>query len=169
MKNISKITLASSIAFSSILSLNFVNSGDSHIEAETAQTPCYNYEGYAGNDSSFLLDKEFMNGIKFNDLTFNGIKVTSNTGNDSLTKYNQSFSEVSENHKSANLVDFNVKDKLTVQQLKNAYGSSLIKMKTHENSNSIYIYRPNNEISVMFNTNNVNVTDVHIGYGGVDG
>lgn len=110
-----------------------------------------------------------MNGIKFNDLTFNGIKVTSNTGNDSLTKYDQSFSEVSENHKSANLVDFNVKDKLTVQQLKNADGSSLIKMKTHENSNSIYIYRPNNEISVMFNTNNVNVTDVHIGYGGVDG
>lgn len=169
MKNISKITLASSIAFSSVLGLSFVNSGDSHIEAEAAQTPYYNYEGYAGNDSSFLLDKEFMNGIKYNNLTFNGIKVTDNTGNDRLTKYDQSFSGVSENHKSANSVDFNVKDQLTVQQLKNAYDSSLIKMKTHENSNDIYVYRPNNDIGVMFNTNNDNVTDVHIGYGGAGG
>ncbi|MBO3066064.1 hypothetical protein AABD42_09225 [Staphylococcus shinii] len=42
-------------------------------------------------------------------------------------------------------------------------------MKTHENSNDIYVYRPNNDIGVMFNTNNDNVTDVHIGYGGAGG
>ncbi len=33
----------------------------------------------------------------------------------------------------------------------------------------IYVYRPNNEIGVRFNTNNGDVTDVHIGYGGAGG
>jgi hypothetical protein len=168
MNKTTKTIVATTVAFGTLFGVGTASgvSAQNNV-AHAATTPYYTYHGYAGNDASFLLNKQFINGVKYNNVTFNSVKLSESQGSDTLTKYDQDFSGVSKNHKSANSVSFKVKSTLTVQQLKNAYGSSLSKMQTSEQTDDIYVYRPSqNGAAVMFQTDgNNNVDSVHIGYG----
>ena len=46
-----------------------------HQEAQAATTPYYTYHGYIGHNANFIMDKHFINAIKYDNVTFNGIKL----------------------------------------------------------------------------------------------
>ena len=84
----------------------------------TATSSYYNYNGYAGQNASFVLDKHFKNAIKAENVKFNGIKIKSTTSNKSVLKYDQYFRNVSKDGKTASLLDMEVKGQLSLTQLK---------------------------------------------------
>lgn len=47
-------------------------------QAEAAQTPWYNYNGYTSASSNFVLDKNFKTALKYDNVKINGYKLTSN-------------------------------------------------------------------------------------------
>ncbi|KYH14038.1 immunodominant staphylococcal antigen IsaB family protein [Staphylococcus kloosii] len=168
MNKTTKTIVATTVAFGTLFGVGTASgvSAQNNV-AHAATTPYYTYHGYAGNDASFLLNKQFIDGIKYNNVTFNGVKLAENQGSETLTKYDQDFSGVSKDQKKANAVGFKVKSKLTVQQLKTAYGSGLSEMQTSEKANDIYVYRPSQDgEAIMFQTDgNNNIERVSIGYG----
>ena len=46
-------------------------------EAHAATQPYYNYTGYTSYDSKFLIDPDFVNALKYNNVTFNGYQFSS--------------------------------------------------------------------------------------------
>lgn len=78
MKKLSKIVLASSIVFGTVLGANVINGEGMEKQAEAAQTPWYNYNGYTSASSNFVLDKNFKTALKYDNVKTNGYKLTSN-------------------------------------------------------------------------------------------
>ncbi|MBF7029880.1 immunodominant staphylococcal antigen IsaB family protein [Staphylococcus kloosii] len=170
MNKTTKTIVATTVAFGTLFGVGTASgvSAQNNV-AHAATTPYYTYHGYAGNDASFLLNKQFIDGVKYDNVTFNGVKITNVTGSQTFTKYDQTFTN-GENNKSANLVKFKVKDQLTVKQLKDAYGSELEQGKLGDKSNTVYQYKPKSPgLFVSFNVNNNKVSDVVIMYGGAGG
>lgn len=167
MNKTTKTIVATTVAFGTLFGVGTASgvSAQNNV-THAATTPHYTYHGYAGNDPSFLLNNQFIDGIKHNNVTFNGVKITEDQGSGILNKYDQNFTGIGKDHKSANSVSFKVKGTLTVQQLKNAYGSSLGEVKTPEKTADIYVYQPSqNGEAVMFQTDGNNINSVSIGYG----
>ncbi|MGW7904294.1 immunodominant staphylococcal antigen IsaB family protein [Staphylococcus xylosus] len=128
MKKLSKIVLASSIVFGTVLGANVVNGEGIEKQAEAAQTPWYNYNGYTAPSSNFVLDKNFKTALKYDNLKNNGYKLTSNksAASNEVKVYDQIFYKVS-NHK-ADQVAFNLDGRtVTPQKLINVYGQPVEK------------------------------------------
>lgn len=126
MKSISKITLASSIVFSSAVGLSLVNSDSTHTQAEAAETPYYNYTGYTSASSNFVLDQDFINSIQYDNLTINGYKITSNSANGGkeVNAYDQTFYKTSDNK--ADSVNFKLDGKtVSKEDLLKTYGQPI--------------------------------------------
>lgn len=126
MKSISKITLASSIVFSSVVGLSLVNSDNTHIQAQAAETPYYNYTGYTSASSGFVLDQDFINSLKYDNLTINGYKITqgdSETG-EMVDKYDQRFRELGKNKADAVTFDLDGKT-VSKEDLLKVYGQPI--------------------------------------------
>ncbi|WP_436862464.1 immunodominant staphylococcal antigen IsaB family protein [Staphylococcus caeli] len=171
MNKIAKTFVAGSIVLGTALGVSVSNVDVSQNETQAATTPYYHYDGYAGNNPSFLLNGQFKNGVKYNNVTFNGVKISSKTtGNTTIKKYDQAFSGYSKKHKTASNVNIPITRNLTYSQVKKAYGSELHKMKEPEKKSKgsgVYYYKPSQEgAAVYFEMTNSKVTEVNIGYGG---
>jgi hypothetical protein len=169
MNKATKTIVATTVAFGTLLGLgNASGVTTQNNVAHAATTPYYTYHGYAGNDPSFLLSKEFKNGLKYNNVTFNGVKLAQNEGQDSIKKYDQEFYSISKDKKTSAAVHFDVKGTLTEKQLKSAYGSHLAIMGDKDVKKSLCIYSPNKGggETVQFGVVDGKVTDVTIGYTG---
>ncbi|WP_436966115.1 immunodominant staphylococcal antigen IsaB family protein [Staphylococcus shinii] len=128
MKKLSKIVLASSIVFGTVLGVNVVNGEGAENQVEAAQTPWYNYNGYTAASSNFVLDKNFKTALKYDNVKINGYKLTSNKSAPAkeLVVKDQIFYKVS-NHK-ADQVAFNLDGHtITPQKLINVYGQPVEK------------------------------------------
>lgn len=172
MNRATKTIVATTVTFGTLFGVGTASGiSAQNSVAHAATTPYYSYHGYAGNDSSFLLNKQFMNGIKYNNVTFNGVKIgnTSSGSGATFTKYDQTFNG-DKNAKKSNAVQFKVKDQLTVKQLKGAYGSDLKKVRALGNNEAAYEYAPKSPgLNVSFEVNDNKVSEVTIMYGGAGG
>ena len=74
MNKTTKTIVATTVAFGTLFGVGTASgvSAQNNV-AHAATTPYYTYHGYAGNDSSFLLNKQFMNGIKYDNVRTVGI------------------------------------------------------------------------------------------------
>lgn len=118
MKKITKVCVATTIAFSTLLDASVTDALVQQPTAHAATSSYYNYDGYAGQNASFVLDKHFKNAIKAENVKFNGIKIKSTTSNKSVLKYDRYFRNVSKDGKTASLLDMEVKGQLSLTQLK---------------------------------------------------
>lgn len=171
MNKIPKTFVAGSIVLGTALGVSVSNVDVSQNEAQAATTPYYHYDGYAGNNPSFLLNGQFKNGVKYNNVTFNGVKISSKTtGNTTIKKYDQTFSGYSKKHKTTSNVNIPITGNLTYSQVKKAYGSELHKMNEPEKKpkgTGVYYFKPSQEVpTVFFEMTNGKVTEVNIGYSG---
>lgn len=161
MRSISKITLASSIVFSSAVGLGLVNSDNTHIQAQAAETPYYNYTGYTSASSGFVLDQDFINSLKYDNLTINGYKITrgaSETGK-IVDLYDQRFREIGENKADAVTFDLDGKT-VSKEDLLKAYGQP-IGMPNETPNGLVQKHKIGNKL-VQFYMNNGYVTEVQI-------
>lgn len=123
MNKVSKIALASSLVFGTTIGANALASQNVQNEAHAAQTPYYNYTGYTSASSNFILDKNFKNAIKYDNLTINGYKISEGDSNNGETvdKYDQSFHVVGKNK--ADSVTFDLDGKsVSKENLLKTYG-----------------------------------------------
>lgn len=161
MKSISKITLASSIVFSSAVGLGLVNSDNTHIQAQAAETPYYNYTGYTSAGSGFVLDQDFINSIKYDNLTINGYKITKGTSEigEKVVKYDQSFHVLGKNKADAVTFDLDGKT-VSKEDLLKAYGQPI--GMPSETPNGLVQKHKVGEKLVQFYMKNGYVTEVQI-------
>ncbi|MFY0486635.1 immunodominant staphylococcal antigen IsaB family protein, partial [Staphylococcus haemolyticus] len=77
---------------------------------------------------SFVLDKNFKNEVKAENVKFNFIKLKATTSSKNVKKYDQYFRNVSKDCKTASLLDLNVTGKMTLYHLNKTYGKDLQKV-----------------------------------------
>lgn len=71
-----KVIVATGMAITLALGTSVLPaSNDVGNEAQAQTEPYYTYNGYVSYDSSFLLDPNFVNAVKYNNVTFNGYKI----------------------------------------------------------------------------------------------
>ena len=76
MNKTSKVCVAATLALGTLIGVTVVeNSAPTSKQAQAAITPYYTYNGYIGNNANFILDKNFINAIKYDNVKFNGIKL----------------------------------------------------------------------------------------------
>ncbi|QQT10419.1 immunodominant staphylococcal antigen IsaB family protein [Staphylococcus pasteuri] len=171
MKKTTKAVVGSMLAVGTVFGIGASVETPQSNEAHAATQPYYNYQGHAGNDTSFLLTNQFKNGVKYGNVKFNGKKIVQTKGEGRVNIYDQRFSGVTKSGKSASDVSFDVKDNLSVSQIKNFYGNDLNRVgppNTPESKESVYSYRPfNNGPNVLFTTKNNKVTNVSVTYQGI--
>ena len=166
MKKITKVCIATTIAFSTLLGASVTGALVQQPTVHAATSSYYNYDGYAGQNASFVLDKHFKNAIKAENVKFNGIKIKSTTSNKSVLKYDHYFRNVSKDGKTASLLDMEVKGQLSLTQLKKVYSKELQKIDNGNNNTTvIYYYQPKqNGMTVWFDVNKGKVDRVVLGY-----
>ncbi|HCG75925.1 hypothetical protein WL278_09590 [Staphylococcus caprae] len=171
MNRTTKVIVSSILAAGTVFGIGVSAEMPQVKEAHAAVTPYYTYQGYAGNNASFVLNQQFITSLKYDNFTMNGIKIPYTTGKTSVNKYkgtvkkyDQSFSGVNTKKTRAGKVDFNVSSYVSVKQLKQAYGKSLRKLPSTNNGTKMYAYSPNNKhYGIAFTTKNNKVTHITIG------
>lgn len=157
MNKMSKIMLSCGLVFSTAIGAVAIDSHQPQTQA--SETPYYNYTGYTSADSNFILDQDFINAIKYDNLTINGYKIdkgSSNTG-ETVDIYDQSFHKVGKNK--ADSVTFALDGKTVSKgDLLTVYGPSDV---THTPAGNVY-KRYYNGTLVQFYVNNGYVTKVQI-------
>ncbi|MBE5665873.1 hypothetical protein HU002_02885 [Staphylococcus sp. SS251] len=181
MKKSTKTFISSMLAVGTVFGIGASVETPQVKEAHAATTPYYSYQGYAGNDPSFVLNQQFITSLQYDNFKINGYKISSTTGKNlaglvpgskTVTKYDQEFNMVNKEGTQADIVSFKVRGNLTVKQLKNAYGKKLRKLPggSQTNSNSGYAYSPNDKhYGIYFDVKNDKVTQITIGVFGVTG
>lgn len=166
MKKTTKVCVATIIAFNTLLGASVTGALIQQSTAHAATSSYYNYNGYADQNALFVLDKHFKNAIKAENVKFNGIKIKSTISNKSVLKYDQYFRNVSKEGKTASLLDIEVKDQLSLTQLKKVYSKELKKIDNGKNNTTgIYYYQPQqNGMTVWFDVNKGKVDRVVLGY-----
>ena len=89
MNTLSKSLLTGTLAVGVTLGLCVGVEEPLHHEVHAATQPYYNYHGYAGNHTSFVLSNQFKEAVKANNVTFNGKKIVQTKGNGEVNIYNQ--------------------------------------------------------------------------------
>lgn len=125
MKKIVKPLLASGICVATVFGVNFAQSGHSHEVVQASEIPYYQFNGYTGNQSSFILDNAFVNAVRSGHVTFNTTSVdnehSANQGKEVTYAYDQKFYKVSGNVASS--VEFPIAEgQVTVDDLIDHYG-----------------------------------------------
>ncbi|MFC3611915.1 immunodominant antigen B [Staphylococcus piscifermentans] len=132
-------------------------------EAHAATQPYYNYTGYTSYDSSFLLDPNFINALKYNNFTINGYHMDfsppSFATQDIMyreTQYDQYYSLLSSSETPYH-VHFDAKPgQISKQDIINAYGLNYT-----ENDGKSMVYNLN-EAEIIFEISNDTVKAVDI-------
>lgn len=162
MKLLAKGIVTSTLAVGVALGLGVGSVDLPQSEAHAATKPYYKYNGYTSYQSSFILDKHFINALKYDNLTMNGYKITKtniSSGKASVDLYDQTFIDV-KNHK-ADEVMFKLKSGVVSKsKLVKAYGQP--KEKPQKGTIGImYKYQVGNKL-VVFYVNKGYVTAVNI-------
>lgn len=178
MRKTTKTLVTATLAFSTLFGIGatgeLAHASTDHATSKAATTTnktnstsaYYNYKGYAGQDASFVLDKNFKNAVKNENVTFNGVKLKDTNSTKNVKKYDQYFRNVSKDGKTASLLDLKVTGKLSIDQLNKMYGKDLQKVKNNKNNTTgIYFYQPNSKgMTVWFDVNKGKVDRVVMGY-----
>lgn len=91
MNKTSKVCVAATLALGTLIGVTVVeNSAPTSKQAQAAITPYYTYNGYIGNNANFILDKNFINAIKYDNVKFNGIKLAKTNTIKKVEKYDRS-------------------------------------------------------------------------------
>lgn len=165
MKKTTKTLVATTLAFGTLFGMGATGEVTQHT-AHAATSAYYNYNGYAGHDVSFVLDKNFKNAVKAENVMFNGIKLKNTNSTKNVKKYDQYFRNVSKDGKTASLLDMKVTGHMSLAQLNKLYGKDLQKIDNGKNNTTgIYFYQPNqNGMTVWFDLNKGKVDRVVMGY-----
>lgn len=166
MKKLIKLFVASTIALGTVAGVSVSTVAPVSDTVHAASSPYYTYQGYINGDASFLINKQFINAVKSDNVTFNGIKLAYTTGTKTVNKYDQTFKGVTKNGHRANKLQFIVKKDLTLNQLKQAYGKDLMKKNNSDKKDcGIFYYRPSsNGLGVWFVVDQNRVVEVSIGH-----
>ncbi len=161
MKKTTKAVVGSMLAVGTVFGIGASVETPQSNEAHAATQPYYNYQGYTSSQSNFILDKNFINALKNDNLTINGYKITENSKNSDKTikKYDQQFYLASK-HK-ADGVWFDLKDGVVSKsKLLKVYGNPDTKPASSAQGNE-YKYNIGGK-SVKFLENNGYITKVGI-------
>ncbi|WP_236582524.1 immunodominant staphylococcal antigen IsaB family protein [Staphylococcus pasteuri] len=113
MNKKTKTIIASTLAFGTLLSASAsappVINTTAHAATTQQHNAYYTYKGDAGYDAKFVLDKNFKNAIKAQNVTFNGIKIASTNSTKNIVKSDQLFRQYDKKTKKASLVDIPLK------------------------------------------------------------
>ncbi|WIL69101.1 MULTISPECIES: immunodominant staphylococcal antigen IsaB family protein [Staphylococcus] len=157
MNKVSKIMLSCSLVFSTAVGVAAIDSHQSQTQA--AETPYYNYTGYTSANSEFILDQDFINAIKYGNLTINGYKITNSDAEtaEMVDIYDQSFRKTGENKADAVTFDLDGKS-VSKNDLLTVYGPSDV-----TDTPAGHMYERNyNGTSIKFYVNDGYVTKVQI-------
>lgn len=131
MNKKTKTIIASTLAFGTLLSASAsatpVVNTTAHAATTQQHNAYYTYKGDAGYDAKFVLDKNFKNAIKAQNVTFNGIKIASTNSTKNIVKSDQLFRQYDKKTKKASLVDIPLKKQLKLTDLQKSYGKDLKK------------------------------------------
>lgn len=75
MKKITKVCIATTIAFSTLLGASVTGALVQQPTVHAATSSYYNYDGYAGQNASFVLDKHFKMRLKLKMLNLMALKL----------------------------------------------------------------------------------------------
>lgn len=170
MNKKTKTIIASTLAFGTLLSASASATSVINTTAHAATTQQHNayytYKGDAGYDAKFVLDKNFKNAIKAQNVTFNGIKIASTNSTKNIVKSDQLFRQYDKKTKKASLVDIPLKKQLKLTDLQKSYGKDLKKVNNGKNNNTgIYYYQPNKKgETVWFDSSKGKIDRIVIGY-----
>ncbi|WP_416349794.1 immunodominant staphylococcal antigen IsaB family protein [Mammaliicoccus lentus] len=167
MKKMIKLAISGGIAATVLFSMTTTQL--TSIEGNTAEaavTPWYNYQGTTGHDGRFILDKNFKNAVKYNNVTINGYHVYASAKNaNSYQKYtkpvkvhDQTMMKFDKN-KAIQAVFPVRKQHISENQLVKVWGKGNVK--TSKNGKSIYYTLKGNNIK--FDLQNGYVTKVSLG------
>lgn len=128
MNKTSKVCVAATLALGTLIGVTVVeNSAPTSNQAQATITPYYTYNGYIGNNANFILDKNFINAIKYDNVKFNGIKLAKTNTIKKVEKYDQTFKGVSAKGNEASQLQFVVKNNISLKDIQKAYGKDLKK------------------------------------------
>ena len=126
MKKLTKTFVAGSIVLGTALGVSVSTDNVSTHQAHAASSQYwYKYNGYTASGGNFVLSQSFYNGLKADNLEFNGVKVSGKyqAPTNSKVIYDQTFQQY-KNHK-ANNVDIKVKpNSISLKQVKQKYGNN---------------------------------------------
>ncbi|HEE8909342.1 immunodominant staphylococcal antigen IsaB family protein [Staphylococcus argenteus] len=165
MSRVSKVFLATTLTIGTFIGISTVN--DSIQTAQATEKPYYTYHGYIGKNPSFLIDRTFINALKYDNVTINGVKLKKTTSATKIEKFDQIFKGVSSNGKEANQVQFLIKNDLSLKSIQKAYGKNLIKKdqtKQSNNSGIFYCQFNKKSLGIWFVVDNNRVIEVSIGH-----
>lgn len=157
MNNVSKVLLSCGFVFSTAIGAAAIYSHQPH--AQAAETPHYNFTGYTSANSEFILDEDFINAIKHDNLTMNGYSITKGTTDtvQLVDIYDQQFRERGENK--ADFVLFELDGKTVSQNdLLEVYGPSDV----YETPDGNMYERDYNGTLIQFYENDGYITKVKI-------
>ncbi|WP_105995333.1 immunodominant staphylococcal antigen IsaB family protein [Staphylococcus agnetis] len=141
MNNLNKFILSGVVVLGSTLGMGHMADFNTHADAHAVQKPYYTYKGYTSASSKFVLDKHFVNSLKYDNLVMNGYKITKTKQitQKEMKKDDQTFYNVS--NKKANAVMFALSPKtVSTKALVNVYGQP--KQKPVESAQgSVYNYQ----------------------------
>ncbi|MFQ3845462.1 hypothetical protein AABD41_13225 [Staphylococcus pseudoxylosus] len=79
MKKFTKVILAGGIALSTLLGTTATQFASQSNVAEAVVKPWYNYTGMTGHNGNFILDSNFKNAVKHNNVKINGYHIYADT------------------------------------------------------------------------------------------
>ncbi|HHW7199243.1 immunodominant staphylococcal antigen IsaB [Staphylococcus aureus] len=168
MNKTSKVCVAATLALGTLIGVTVVeNSAPTSKQAQAAITPHYTYNGYIGNNANFILDKNFINAIKYDNVKFNGIKLAKTNTIKKVEKYDQTFKGVSAKGNEASQLQFVVKNNISLKDIQKAYGKDLKKEngKTKEADSGIFYYQnAKKTLGIWFVVDHNRVVEVTVGH-----
>ncbi|HGZ9182144.1 immunodominant staphylococcal antigen IsaB [Staphylococcus aureus] len=168
MNQTTKLCAATTLALGTLIGATVVGTASPiHQEAQAATTPYYTYHGYIGHNANFIMDKHFINAIKYDNVTFNGIKLAKTNATKKVEKYDQTFKGVTAKGNEANQLQFIVKNNISLKDIQKAYGKDLKKEnnKTKESDSGIFYYQHSKKsLGIWFVADHNRVVEVTVGH-----
>ena len=174
MNTKTKKIIASTLAFGTLLGIGATSTPtQAHAATQThqttnatTQTAYYTYNGNAGYNAKFVLDKQFRTALNKGKVTFNGIKLAPTKSSKTTTKYDQLFREYSKKDKTASILDISLKNKLSLKDVQAAYGKNLKKVSNGKNNmTGIYYAKPGkNGATIWFDAAKGKIDRIVIGF-----
>ena len=168
MNQTTKLCAATTLALGTLIGATVVGTASPiHEETQAATTPYYTYHGYIGHNANFIMDKHFINAIKYDNVTFNGIKLAKTNATKKVEKYDQTFKGVTAKGNEANQLQFIVKNNISLKDIQKAYGKDLKKEnnKTKESDSGIFYYQHSKKsLGIWFVVDHNRVVEVTVGH-----
>ncbi|MGC9607972.1 immunodominant staphylococcal antigen IsaB family protein [Staphylococcus aureus] len=169
MNKTSKVCVAATLALGTLIGVTVVeNSAPTSKQAQAAITPYYTYNGYIGNNANFILDKNFINAIKYDNVKFNGIKLAKTNTIKKVEKYDQTFKGVSAKGNEASQLQFVVKNNISLKDIQKSLWQGLEKKKMVKQRKliAVFFYYQNAKktLGIWFVVDHNRVVEVTVGH-----